>query len=71
MRLNFYISELQRAASLSLAPGFSRVFTEANAENRFNGFPRVLREAAKVARPARSNTRLKPGANERANVQRQ
>ena len=52
---------------LSLAPGFSRVLRERRHANHFNGFSPSARETA-AAGVGRSlpNTRLKPGANERA-----
>ena len=59
---------MNRMTRLSLAPGFSRVFQAPQAENRFNGFSRPPEEAAEAAeRASPSDTRLKPGANERVN----
>ena len=58
-------------APLALAPGFSRVNSRATRENRFNGFLADGREAAEAAMScSRINTRLKPGANEKAAVSR-
>jgi len=37
------------ATTLSLAPGFSRVWLGRRAENRFNGFPKPVRQAAEAA----------------------
>ena len=55
------------SAPLSLAPGFSRVLLGGRQENRFNGFFRSVRETAEaVVGRSLANTRLKPGANERA-----
>ena len=65
-------SETPRTAArspvpLSLAPGFSRVLPGRCHENRFNGFSRCVRQTAEaVVDPFIANTRLKPGANERA-----
>ena len=55
------------AVPLSLAPGFSRVLPGWCEGNRFNGFPHRSWETAEaVVRLSAANTRLKPGANERA-----
>ena len=52
---------------LSLAPGFSRVLGTLRDGNRFNGFSHYGWETVEtVACLAAANTRLKPGANERA-----
>ena len=58
-------------ASLSLAPGFSRVWATDRRPNRFNGLAGcVLTDGRKplkrFPRVSRVDTRLKPGANERA-----
>ena len=56
-----------RISRFSLAPGFSRVWRTRSAENRFNGFSRRVEKAAEAAAGAAfPNTRLKPGANEKA-----
>ena len=63
-------------ASLSLAPGFSRVLCASRCKNRFNGFfgfaPHATHSNARPQKPlkrfpliALAHTRLKPGANER------
>ena len=52
---------------LSLTPGFSRVYDGGESGNRFNGFPRGSRTAVETAKlfSTRTDTRLKPGVNER------
>ena len=55
------------SAPLSLAPGFSRVSSGRGHANRFNGLSRGVRKTAEaVGVRSLANTRLKPGANERA-----
>ena len=56
----------------SLAPGFSRVFASTRERNRFNGFALSAQPGAngkplkRLSLSGRTNTRLKPGANERS-----
>ena len=50
---------------LSLAPGFSRVSGTRELENRFNGFPAPAKPLKRFRLHSPSDTRLKPGANER------
>ncbi len=65
MRTPRSATNLFTAPHLSLAPGFSRVSRACARGNRFNGFPPCAREAAEAAgTDPRSDTRLKPGANE-------
>ena len=61
------VPEVAGSAPLSLAPGFSRVLPGRGQENRFNGLSRCVRETAEaIVGCSIPNTRLKPGANERA-----
>ena len=59
---------------LSFAPGFSRVWRRVRCHSRFNGFSGLRSRGSSVQKPlkrlcplAPQDTRLKPGANERAN----